>query len=86
MSQQHSFFVPFVKYCVDVEGLIQYLAMKIRKYHMCIWCNDSGKCFKSVNAVLNHMQSKGHFKMIHEGMCVFFFKSIVFKWLNLTVI
>lgn len=34
---------------------------------MCIWCNESGRVFYSVNAVRRHMTEKGHCKMLHEG-------------------
>ncbi|KAK2586378.1 hypothetical protein KPH14_010665 [Odynerus spinipes] len=67
MTEAHSFFIPDLEYCVDIRGLLTYLGEKIYAGYMCIWCNDSGKAFQSVDAVKAHMIDKGHCKMLHEG-------------------
>ncbi|XP_055550226.1 cytoplasmic 60S subunit biogenesis factor ZNF622 [Wyeomyia smithii] len=67
MSIAHSFFIPDAEYCIDVEGLLTYLAEKICRDFICIWCNEKGRTFYSLDAVRNHMVEKGHCKMLHEG-------------------
>lgn len=67
MSVKHSFFIPDAEYCIDVEGLLGYLAEKICRDFICIWCNEKGRTFYSLDAVKNHMVEKGHCKMLHEG-------------------
>lgn len=67
MTVAHSFFIPDPEYCTDIKGLLIYLGEKIYAGYMCIWCNDSGKAFQSVDAVKAHMIDKGHCKMLHEG-------------------
>ncbi|CAG0896842.1 unnamed protein product [Darwinula stevensoni] len=67
MSEKHSFFVPDVEYLVDLEGLIEYLGGKVGQGNMCLWCNERGKKFHSIDAARKHMLDKGHTKMIFEG-------------------
>ncbi|XP_069674094.1 cytoplasmic 60S subunit biogenesis factor ZNF622-like [Periplaneta americana] len=67
MSLEHSFFVPDAEYVVDMKGLLTYLGEKVSQGFMCLWCNDRGKTFYSVQAAQQHMQDKGHCKMLHEG-------------------
>jgi len=67
MSIAHSFFIPDAEYCCDVFGLLSYLADKVCKDFICLWCNEKGKTFYSVQAVRRHMIEKGHTKMLHEG-------------------
>lgn len=67
MTIAHSFFVPDPEYCTDIKGLLMYLGEKIFAGYMCIWCNDSGRCFQTVEAARAHMIDKGHCKMLHEG-------------------
>lgn len=67
MSEEHSFFVPDVEYCVDIEGLLVYLGEKIFKDFICIWCNDRGRTFYSLQGVRKHMVDKAHCKMLHDG-------------------
>lgn len=67
MSVKHSFFIPDAEYCIDVEGTLGYLAEKICRDFICIWCNEKGRTFYSLDAVRNHMAEKGHCKMLHEG-------------------
>lgn len=67
MSVSHSFFIPDAEYCVDVEGLLTYLAEKVCRDYICLWCNERGRTFYSTDAVRKHMSEKGHCKMLHEG-------------------
>ncbi|KAH8294528.1 hypothetical protein KR044_005844 [Drosophila immigrans] len=70
MSVAHSFFVPDAEYCTDIEGLIYYLGEKVANYFICLWCNDRGKTFYSLDAVRKHMLDKGHCQMLHEGVAL----------------
>ena len=67
MTIAHSFFLPDPEYCTDIKGLLVYLGEKIFAGYMCIWCNNSGRCFQTVEAARAHMIDKGHCKMLHEG-------------------
>jgi pre-60S factor REI1 len=67
MSIAHSFFIPDAEYCSDVEGLLSYLAEKVCADFICLWCNEKGRTFYSLQAVRQHMIEKGHTKMLHEG-------------------
>lgn len=67
MSLEHSFFIPDAEYCTDIEGLLSYLAVKIIKDFICIWCNDIGKTFYAIEGVRNHMLAKAHCRMLYEG-------------------
>ncbi|ALC49329.1 CG6769 [Drosophila busckii] len=70
MSVAHSFFVPDTEYCTDIEGLIYYLGEKVANFFICLWCNDRGKTFYSLDAVRKHMVDKGHCQMLHEGVAL----------------
>ncbi|XP_050665402.1 cytoplasmic 60S subunit biogenesis factor ZNF622 [Leptidea sinapis] len=70
MSVEHSFFIPDVEYCTDIKGLLLYLGEKISQVYMCLWCNDAGKTFYSMEAARAHMLDKGHCKMLHEGLAL----------------
>ncbi|XP_013195369.2 cytoplasmic 60S subunit biogenesis factor ZNF622 [Amyelois transitella] len=70
MSVAHSFFIPDIEYCVDVKGLLLYLGEKISRAYMCLWCNETGKTFYSMEAARAHMLDKGHCKMLHEGLAL----------------
>ncbi|XP_037085515.1 zinc finger protein 622-like isoform X2 [Pollicipes pollicipes] len=67
MTEAHSFFVPDAEYVTDMEGLVTYLGQKVGEGFVCLWCNERGKHFSSVEAVQKHMRDKGHTKMLHEG-------------------
>lgn len=67
MTIAHSFFIPDPEYCTDIKGLLVYLGEKIFAGYMCIWCNNSGRCFQSADAARAHMIDKGHCKLLHEG-------------------
>ena len=60
MKNEHSFFVPQRERLSDAEGLLNYLGEKISVGNMCLVCNDTGKCFHSVDSVRKHMIEKGH--------------------------
>ena len=63
MQAAHSFFVPFLKYLVDAEGLFAYLQEKIYSYNTCIYCN---RAFGDLDAVRKHMKDKSHCKVNFE--------------------
>lgn len=67
MAVAHSFFVPDPEFCCDVEGLLMYLAEKVCRDFICLWCNEKGRTFYSIQSVRQHMIEKGHTKMLHEG-------------------
>lgn len=67
MSIAHSFFIPDLEYCIDIEGLVAYLAEKVGLSYICLWCNEKGKTFYSLRGVRGHMNDKGHTIMLHEG-------------------
>jgi len=50
---------------------LDYLGSKVGEGMMCLWCNEKGKAFFDVHAVQQHMQDKGHCKMLHEGDAAF---------------
>ncbi|CAC5406852.1 unnamed protein product [Mytilus coruscus] len=66
MTKKHSFFLPDAGYIVDLEGLVVYLGEKVGVGHVCLWCNEKGKAFHSVQAVQKHMLDKGHCKLLHD--------------------
>lgn len=70
MSIAHSFFVPDTEFVVDLEGLLLYLAEKVCRDFICLWCNDRGRTFYSLDAVRKHMTDKGHCRMLHEGLAL----------------
>ncbi|XP_068628594.1 cytoplasmic 60S subunit biogenesis factor ZNF622 [Battus philenor] len=70
MLEAHSFFIPDVEYCIDIKGLLLYLGEKISQGYMCLWCNETGRTFYSMEAARGHMIDKGHCKMLHEGIAL----------------
>ncbi|KCV72972.1 hypothetical protein H696_00525 [Fonticula alba] len=60
MALKHSFFIPDLKYVVDLEGLFTYLAEKISIGNVCLYCNGRGRSFHSLEAVQKHMLDRGH--------------------------
>jgi len=71
MSMHHSFFIPDVEYCGDIEGLLDYLGSKVGEGMICLWCNEKGKSFYDVHAVQQHMRDKGHCKVLHDAQTAF---------------
>ncbi|CAG9858661.1 unnamed protein product [Phyllotreta striolata] len=70
MTIVHSFFIPDIEYCTDLEGLLRYLGEKVSEGFMCLWCNENGKTFHTSEAAKQHMVDKGHCKMIHDGIAL----------------
>lgn len=61
MRNAHSFFISEEKYCKNVPGLLNYLAQKINKGLLCLYCENKGhKEFKTPDALKGHMMDKGH--------------------------
>ena len=67
MSLVHGFFLPDLDYLVDVKGLISYLCEKVGVGYICLYCNEKGKTFYSVESVQQHMVDKCHCKLFFEG-------------------
>lgn len=67
MSRVHGFFLPDLNYLVDIKGLISYLCEKVGVGNLCLYCNERGKMFYSVEAVQHHMVDKCHCKIFFEG-------------------
>ena len=67
MTVSHSFFLPDPEFISNLEGLMCYLGAKVGQGHMCLWCDDKGKRFSSVQDVQRHMLDKGHCKLLHEA-------------------
>ncbi|CAA7259278.1 unnamed protein product [Cyclocybe aegerita] len=66
MSTAHSFFIPDAEYLIDLPGLISYLGEKIAVGNVCIFCNERGREFRSLDAVRKHMIDKSHCKISFE--------------------
>ncbi|KAF8891659.1 cytoplasmic protein [Infundibulicybe gibba] len=67
MSQIHSFFIPDADYLIDLPGLIAYLGEKIAVGNVCIFCNDRGREFRTIEAVRKHMSDKAHCKIAYAS-------------------
>ena len=66
MSLTHSFFIPDAQYLIDLPGLILYLGEKIAVGNVCIYCNQKGREFRSIEAVRKHMVDKSHCKIAYD--------------------
>ncbi|KAI8092764.1 C2H2 type zinc-finger-domain-containing protein [Halteromyces radiatus] len=66
MISQHGFFLPDDEYLMDAPGLISYLYDKVVQDYICLFCNDRGKEWRSLEAVRAHMIDKGHCKMAYD--------------------
>lgn len=66
MSIGHSFFIPDAEYLVDIPGLVAYLGEKIAVGNVCIFCNEKGREFRSLDAVRKHMVDKSHCKIAYD--------------------
>jgi pre-60S factor REI1 len=53
-----SFFIPDHEYLIDLDGLLRYLGLKIAQGHVCLFCNNKGRNFHSMDAVRKHMVEK----------------------------
>ena len=67
MSKVHGFFIPELDYLVDLKGLITYLCEMVGVYYTCLYCNERGKTFHSVESAQQHMVDKCHCKIFFEG-------------------
>ena len=66
MSLTHSFFIPDAQFLIDISGLILYLGEKIAVGNVCIYCNQKGREFRSIEAVRKHMVDKSHCKIAYD--------------------
>lgn len=64
MSRFHGMFIPERSYLTDLEGLINYLYVKITELHECLYC---GKIKSTTNGVQTHMRDKGHCMIAFES-------------------
>ena len=56
MGINHTFYIANLENCVNIEGLIKYLAEKISVAKMCLYCPlITQKQYKSREAVQSHM-------------------------------
>lgn len=63
MGTDHGFFIPYVRYIVNLKALLDYLGQKIGTGNSCLQCT---KMFRSVDAVRQHMVSVPHSRMVLE--------------------
>lgn len=66
MLKEHGFFVPDVEFLVDAEGLVSYLAEKVKVGFYCLYCNGKGKAFRTYQDVQKHMTALSHCKLRYE--------------------
>ncbi|CAI5737527.1 unnamed protein product [Hyaloperonospora brassicae] len=66
MLHAHGFFIPDVEFLVDAQGLVSYLAEKVKVGFYCLYCNGKGKAFRSHQDVQKHMTSLSHCKLRYE--------------------
>ena len=67
MSKVHGFFIPELEYVTNIKGLIEYLCEKVGVGYVCLYCNERGKAFNSVESVQQHMVDKCHCKVFFDG-------------------
>ncbi|CAN6176981.1 unnamed protein product [Urochloa humidicola] len=63
MHRKHGFFVPDSEYLKDPNGFLTYVGLKVKRYFICLYCNDRREPFQSLEAVRKHMDAKGHCKL-----------------------
>uniref|UniRef100_K3WIE7 C2H2-type domain-containing protein n=1 Tax=Globisporangium ultimum (strain ATCC 200006 / CBS 805.95 / DAOM BR144) TaxID=431595 RepID=K3WIE7_GLOUD len=63
MLKEHGFFIPDVEFLVDAEGLVDYLAEKVKLGNFCLYCNGKGKTFRNYQDVQKHMTALSHCKL-----------------------
>lgn len=68
MGIHHGFFIPDAEYCVDMQGMLNYLGLKVGSGNMCLLCNEKGKRFYSIDACQKHMRDTGHCRVAHEAV------------------
>lgn len=52
MTLAHNFSVADKEYCNNVEGLLDYLASKVKEKLLCLWCDEKKKAFFVMRRVL----------------------------------
>lgn len=73
MQRAHNFFLPDSQNILSLEKIIGYLAGKIHRGLLCIYCDNVGcKDFKSGQAVQGHMRDKLHFTIDTDNMNEYF--------------
>ncbi|GMT18682.1 hypothetical protein PFISCL1PPCAC_9979, partial [Pristionchus fissidentatus] len=60
MKTRHDFSIPDKQFCVDEEGLMEYLCLKVGAGRMCVFCPERRAGFNSIEAVQQHMVAKQH--------------------------
>eukprot|EP00897_Mesotaenium_endlicherianum_P003897 jgi/Mesen1/3535/ME000198S02737 len=63
MHREHGFFIPDAEFLKDPADLIAYLALKINRGFMCLYCDDRGRQYGSAEAVRRHMRDRSHCKL-----------------------
>ncbi|CAK9210466.1 unnamed protein product [Sphagnum troendelagicum] len=66
MHKVHGFFIPDSEYLKDPRGMLSYLGLKVVRGFMCVYCDDRGKQFQSLEAVRKHMEGKSHCKLRYD--------------------
>jgi len=66
MAKIHGFFIPDIEYLQNLEGLISYLGEKISIGNVCLYCNETGRAFHSMESVQAHMRDQSHCKLKYE--------------------
>eukprot|EP00743_Colponemidia_sp_Colp-15_P015423 GILK01018547.1.p1 GENE.GILK01018547.1~~GILK01018547.1.p1 ORF type:complete len:194 (-),score=10.78 GILK01018547.1:55-636(-) len=59
MLDVHSFSVPLLHRCTNVDGLLDYLGRKVNGL-MCIVCNEKTRSYETLEAVRAHMDASQH--------------------------
>uniref|UniRef100_A0A915ARB5 U1-type domain-containing protein n=1 Tax=Parascaris univalens TaxID=6257 RepID=A0A915ARB5_PARUN len=67
MGRFHGFFFPDAEFCVDVEGMLHYLGLKVGSGNMCLLCSEKGRRFRSLDACQKHMKDKAHCRVAYDG-------------------
>lgn len=63
MKTRHDFVIPDRQFCIDEEGLMQYLCLKVGAGRMCVFCPERRAGFPSIDAAQQHMVAKQHCKI-----------------------
>ncbi|KAG8074805.1 hypothetical protein GUJ93_ZPchr0006g42360 [Zizania palustris] len=63
MHKKHGFFIPDSEFLKDLNGLLTYVGLKVKRDFICLYCNDRCQPFLSLEAVRKHMDAKGHCKL-----------------------
>lgn len=64
MLEAHGFFIPDQECVTDMEGLVRYLAQKVKCGHICLYCN--GRIFQNFQDVQKHMRDVSHCKICYD--------------------